>query len=43
LSGRTLIETAGEEWRETALEDGAAVERALAERFGVHLLARLPG
>jgi N-hydroxyarylamine O-acetyltransferase len=39
LSGRTLIETDGDERRETALADGDAVAAVLAERFGV----RLPG
>jgi N-hydroxyarylamine O-acetyltransferase len=43
LGGRTLIETAGEERRETPLGDGAAVDAALADRFGVRLLAPLPG
>jgi N-hydroxyarylamine O-acetyltransferase len=41
LSGRALIETAGEERRETTL-DGDAVTAVLAERFAVHLPAALP-
>jgi N-hydroxyarylamine O-acetyltransferase len=42
LSGRTLVETAGDARQETVLADADAVTAALAERFGVHLPAPLP-
>lgn len=42
LSGRALIETAGDERRETTLDDDA-VTAALAGHFGIHLPAPLRG
>jgi N-hydroxyarylamine O-acetyltransferase len=42
LSGRTLIETVGDERRETPLDGDEALVTALAERFGVRLPAALP-
>jgi N-hydroxyarylamine O-acetyltransferase len=42
LSGRALIETAGDERRETTLDDHA-VTAALAEHFGIHLPTPLLG
>lgn len=39
LSGRVLIETSGDERRETPLDGDEAVAAALAERFDIHLPA----
>lgn len=41
LSDRRLIETSGDERRETTLEDEGAMEVVLAERFGIRLPAPL--